>query len=94
MQADGALAPPPRHNDVSDRPPHVHSNRGRSERVGHHCVHSLCTLGEPLSIRAELGSIHYAFERVSVDEELTLLIDSLSAIHLLFRWRRNRTLTP
>ena len=47
-----------------------------------------------MSIRAELGGIHYALERVPIDEELTILTDSLSAIHLLCRWRRKRILTP
>ena len=47
-----------------------------------------------MSMRAELGGIHFALERTPVDEELTILTDSLSAIHLLCRWRRKRILTP
>ena len=45
-------------------------------------------------MREELGGIHYALERVPIDEELTILTDSLSAIHLLCRWGRKRILTP
>ena len=82
------MAPPlsPRHNDGSDRPPYVHSTRGHSDRAEQHCGHLLRILGDPLSMRAEFGGIHYALERVPVDEELTILTDSLSAIHLLCRW--------
>ena len=45
-------------------------------------------------MRAELGGIHLALEKTPADEELTILTDSLSAIHLLCRWRRKRILTP
>ena len=45
-------------------------------------------------MRAELGGIFDALEQVPVDEELTILTDSISAIHLLCRWRRKRILTP
>ena len=47
-----------------------------------------------MSMRAELGGIFHALEQVPVDEKLTILTDSLSAIHLLCRWRRKRILTP
>ena len=62
--------------------------------MNHFCGHSLRILGEPLSMRAELGGIHFALAHTPVDEELTILTDSLSAIHLLCRWRRKRILTP
>ena len=45
-------------------------------------------------MRAELGGFHFALKRTPVDEELTILTDSLSAIHLLRRWRRKRILIP
>ena len=94
IQDDGAIAPPPRHNDGSDRSPYVHVSRGNSDRADHSCGHSLCILGEPLSMRVDLGGIHFALEQAPVDEELTILTGSLSAIHLLCRWRRKRILTP
>ena len=62
--------------------------------MNHFCGHSLRILGEPLSMRAELGGIHFALEHTPVDEELTILTDSRSAIHLLCRWRHKRILTP
>ena len=51
-------------------------HRGHSDRVNHFCGHSLQILGEPLSMRAELGGIHFALEQAPVDEELTILTDS------------------
>ena len=45
-------------------------------------------------MRAELGGIYYALEQVPVDEELTILTDTLSAIYLLCRSRRKRILNP
>jgi hypothetical protein len=89
-----SIAPPLRHNDGSTRPPYVQMHRGHSDRANHSHGHSLRVLGEPMSMRAELGGIHFALERTPVDEELTILTDSLSAIHLLCRWRRKRILTP
>ena len=89
-----SIAPPPRHNDGSTRPPYVHMHRGHSDQANHSCGHSLRVLGEPMSMRAELGGIHLALEKTPADEELTILTDSLSAIHLLCRWRRKRILTP
>ena len=77
VRDDQSLAPPPRHNDDSTRPPYVHMHRGHSDRANHYCGHSLRILGEPMSVRAELGGIHFALERTPVDEELTILTDSL-----------------
>ena len=93
MQDDGAIAPPPRHNDGTDCPPYVRASRGYSDRTDTSCGHSFRILGEPLSMRAELGGIHYALQQTPIDEELTILTDSLSTIHLLCRWRRKRIFT-
>ena len=53
-------------------------------------------LGESSSMRAELGAIHLAISMTPPTEALTILTDSLSAIHLLCRWRRasERIRTP
>ena len=40
------------------------------------------------------GGIHFALAHTPVDEDLTILTDSLSAIHLLCHWHRKRILTP
>ena len=94
IQGDRTLAPPLRHNNGSDRHPYAHLNRGHSDSTEHHCGQSLRILGEPLSMRAELGGIHYALEFFPVDEELTIFTDPLSAIRLLCqcrsRWQKQK----
>ena len=62
---DGPTALPPRHNDGSVRPPYASTTRGHSGRAEHHCGHSLRILGEPMSMRAELGGNSYALEHVA-----------------------------
>ena len=39
------------------------------------CANSIRILGEPSSMRAELGGIHFALERTPVYEDLTILTD-------------------
>ena len=67
VREDHSIAPPLRHNDGSTRPPYVHMHRGHSDRANHFCGHSLRILGEPMSMRAELGGIHFALEHTPVE---------------------------
>ena len=69
------------------------AQNGRGESRGD-ASFSIRVLGDASSMRAELGAILCALDLTPVDEELTILTDSLSAIHLLCRWRRKRILTP
>ena len=56
--------PPPRHNDGSSCPPLVHDGRFFDDRPEVSSAHSLRILGEPTSMRAELGGIHLPLRRL------------------------------
>ena len=80
-------------------PCRLHQNCGDTEwkgipEVRGSAAGSLRILGEPSYMRAELGAIHLAISMTPPTEALTILTDSLSAIHLLCRWRRKRLRTP